>query len=491
MSAWSAEGGVADSHASDGPARARADTSAFLLRASLAASPVPLAEVRSDPDASSNAFDVVVWGATGFTGSLVARHLAKHAPAGLRWAVGGRSEAKLCSLVGGMVERGEAQTLVPMLMGDAADADDMVGLAHVTRCVVSAAGPYGPHGDVLVGACAATGTHYADLTGEPGWMRRMIDAHDAAARQSGALIVPCSGFDSVPADVGSVKAAVELTARHPGAKVTSVTTYLTKVLGGFSGGTLGTGWRLAEDPVERESFCDVDGLVPGADTSTSRAQTPLAFSELEPTYDADLQAYATLSPFAPCDTKVVRRSVALLNERDGRGVTDCPYASLGEFCYEGKLAAFELGTPVGWASAKVTASLVEAAVRGAAKEESRQKMKEMLPKPGEGPPEWFRELGFWEMRFKAEGTKGEKTWTVMRGKGDPGYADTSRILAEVGVLLATEGKEGGTLGGAEGGVLTPAAAFGDKILPRLERHGITYEVDGESPRGVWFSLPTL
>ena len=355
----------------------------------------------NEPDASK-AFDVVVWGATGFTGTLVTRHLAKHAPSNLRIAIAGRSETKLCSLVGSLVERGDSDVLLPMLQGDAGDLTDMSALAKVARCVVSAAGPYGENGGVLVGACANEGTHYADLTGEPGWMRSIIDAHDATARATGAMIVPCAGFDSVPADVGSYAAAVELRRRFPAAEVKSVKSYLTKVLGGFSGGTLATGWRLAEDARERTSFCDVDGLVPNAvPGTTNKRQKPLAFSELDPIYDSDLNAYATMSPFAPCDVKVVRRTVSLLNDPDSED-TDCPYADLPEFCYEGKLAAFELGTPIGWISSKVTASLVEAAVRGAADDVTRVKMKDALPKPGEGPPEWFRNAGFWEMRFKAE-----------------------------------------------------------------------------------------
>ena len=470
---------------------------AFVLRASLASSPTPLASLIDDPDASK-AFDVVVWGATGFTGALVARHLAKNAPDSLRIAVGGRSDAKLCSLVGSMVESGHSDVLLPMLRGDAADATDMRALARVAKCVVSAAGPYGEHGDVLVGACAAEGTHYADLTGEPGWMRSIIDAHDATAMSTGARIVPCAGFDSVPADVGAFIAATELAKRHPGVRVVKVTSFLTKVLGGFSGGTLATGWRLAEDARERTSFCDVDGLVPGAiEGVTNAAQTPLAFAELEPTYSSDLDAWATTSPFAPCDVKVVRRTVSLLEGAEVGADAGAevgadrvmPYANLSRFCYEGKLAAFELGTPVGWISSKATAALVEAAVRGAADAETRTSMKAALPKPGEGPPEWFRNAGFWEMRFCAEGEDGKaRVWTAMRGGGDPGYSDTARILAEAGVLLASGGGSGPV---RRGGVLTPAAAFGDAILRGLEPHGITYTVDGDEPKGVWFSLPKI
>ena len=468
---------------------------AFVLRASLASSPTPLTSLIDDPDASK-AFDVVVWGATGFTGTLVARHLDKHAPDSLRIAVGGRSDAKLCSLVGSMVESGDSDVLLPMLRGDAADATDMRALAQVAKCVVSAAGPYGEHGDVLVGACAAEGTHYADLTGEPGWMRSVIDAHDATARATGARIVPCAGFDSVPADVGAFVAATELARRHPGARAVKVTSFLTKVLGGFSGGTLATGWRLAEDARERTSFCDVDGLVPGAvDGVTNAAQTPLAFAELEPTYDLNLDAWATTSPFAPCDVKVVRRTVSLLDAEGGAeagaeaGAEGGPYADLSRFCYEGKLAAFELGTPIGWISSKATAALVEAAVRGAADAETRTRMKASLPKPGDGPPEWFRRAGFWEMRFCAEGEDGKaRVWTAMRGGGDPGYSDTAKILAEAGVLLASDGGSGPV---RRGGVLTPAVAFGDAVLRGLEPHGITYTVDGDEPKGVWFSLPKI
>ena len=182
---------------------------AFVLRASLASSPTPLASLIDDPDASK-AFDVVVWGATGFTGALVARHLAKTRRTASASPSAGAATRSSARSWGRWSRARHSDVLLPMLRGDAADATDMRALAQVAKCVVSAAGPYGEHGDVLVGACAAEGTHYADLTGEPGWMRSIIDAHDAAARATGARIVPCAGFDSVPADVGAFIAATEL-----------------------------------------------------------------------------------------------------------------------------------------------------------------------------------------------------------------------------------------------------------------------------------------
>ena len=519
------------SEATTDDAGSSASSDAFALRASLSSSPLPLASLVSDP-AARRAFDVVVWGATGFTGALVAAHLARHAPPETRWAIGGRDGDKLRALVGRLVDSGASSTLVPTLIGDAASDADMAGLAHCAACVVSAAGPYGALGGTLLGACASAGTHYADLTGEPAWVRSMIDRWDGVARASGATLVPCSGFDSVPGDVGAYGAARALEAAT-GAKAVAVTSYLTKVLGGFSGGTLATGWRLAEDARERATFGDLDLLVDedvlarcrevsGDPTQASRdpsqasrdppcvspTQTPLSFAALEPTYDEDLRAWATTSPFAPCDAKIVRRSVALLtttNDDDDDDDDDedsglrtslaerrspgSPYASLAEFSYEGKLAAFELGTPIGWLSAKATASALEAAARAATDANARASMKAALPKPGEGPPEWFRAAGFWEMRFKAEGANGEKTWSAMRGNGDPGYADTAKILAEVGLCLAEMEKEKNAPENpnrARGGVLTPACAFGDRILDRLATHGITFEVHGEAPRGVWF-----
>ena len=478
------------SNASSSPSRTSAATEAFALGASLASDPIPLASLASN-SAAQDAFDVVVWGATGFTGRLVARHLARHAPPSLRWAVAARSDDKLRALVGELVDRGDAETLVPMFHGDAADADDMTGLAAVSRCVISAAGPYGAHGGVLVGACARAGSHYADLTGEPGWMRAVIDAHDAVARDTGAMIVPCAGFDSVPSDVGSYRAAAELT-RPTSRRKDAKSNYVSHE---------GARWLQRRNavhglaprggPGRAVEFLRCRRTHPRFDPGRERSEP--APARVRRTRTAIRPRLASMGQ--PLALRALRHEggaapVALLNARtDADASADesaCPYDGLAEFCYEGKLAAFELGTPVGWASAKITASLIEAAVRGAADDDTRRRMKAALPKAGEGPPEWFRESGFWEMRFRAEGANGERVWTRMAGGSDPGYGDTSRVLAEVGVLLAEGTREGGALEGRSGGVLTPAVAFGDAILPRLAEHGITYEVEGDEPRGVWF-----
>ena len=440
------------SNASSSPSRTSAATEAFALGASLASDPIPLASLASN-SAAQDAFDVVVWGATGFTGRLVARHLARHAPPSLRWAVAARSDDKLRALVGELVDRGDAETLVPMFHGDAADADDMTGLAAVSRCVISAAGPYGAHGGVLVGACARAGSRLADLTGEPGWMRAVIDAHDAVARDTGAMIVPCAGFDSVPSDVGSYRAAAELTRRHPGAKTRKVTTFLTKVLGGFSGGTLSTGWRLAEDPVERSSFCDVDGLIPGSIPGVSdRSQRPLAFAELEPRYDRDLRAWATSRP----SRLATRRWCGAPSRCSTRGPTPMRAQTRAparttdsrNFATRANSPRSSSARPSDGRRGKSrAASLIEAAVRGAADDDTRRRMKAALPKAGEGPPEWFRESGFWEMRFRAEGANGERVWTRMaggaiRGTAIPaGYSPRSACCSRRGRAKAARSKE--------------------------------------------------
>ena len=439
------------SNASSSPSRTSAATEAFALGASLASDPIPLASLASN-SAAQDAFDVVVWGATGFTGRLVARHLARHAPPSLRWAVAARSDDKLRALVGELVDRGDAETLVPMFHGDAADADDMTGLAAVSRCVISAAGPYGAHGGVLVGACARAGSQYADLTGEPGWMRAVIDAHDAVARDTGAMIVPCAGFDSVPSDVGSYRAAAELTRRHPGAKARKVTTFLTKVLGGFSGGTLSTGWRLAEDPVERSSFCDVDGLIPGSIPGVSdRSQRPLAFAELRTAIRPRLASMGhplALGALRHEGGAALRRAAQRADRRRcERRRERLPVRRTRGILLRGQTRRVRARHARRMGERENHGVLIEAAVRGAADDDTRRRMKAALPKAGEGPPEWFRESGFWEMRFEPRARTANAYGRGWPGGSDPsaaipaGYSPRSACCSRRGRAKAARSKE--------------------------------------------------
>ena len=270
-----------------------------------------------------------------------------------------------------------------------------------------------------------------------------------------------------------------------------MTSFLTKVLGGVQSDASHR-VRLAEDARERTSFCDVDGLVPGAvDGVTNAAQTPLAFAELEPTRFKS----RTKHDVAHCPER--RRWSAAPSPSTPRwcrggcrgGCRGCSVLTCPGSATRGRPRLSSGRQSGGSVPRRPPRSWRRRCEAPPTRRRERGILKAALLKPGDGPPEWFRRAGFWEMRFCAEGEDGKaRVWTAMRGGGDPGYSDTAKILAEAGVLLASDGGSGPV---RRGGVLTPAVAFGDAVLRGLEPHGITYTVDGDEPKGVWFSLPKI
>jgi short subunit dehydrogenase-like uncharacterized protein len=402
-------------------------------------------------------FDVIVWGATGFTGRLVAGHLLERYGVGgeLCWAMAGRSEARLHEV---RAELGAAGTEVPLVLADADDEATLDALAARTRVVCTTVGPYALHGSKLVAACVQHGTHYCDLTGELQWMRRMIDTHHHRAGETGARIVHTCGFDSIPSDLGVFYLQQEMQRRH-GTLAHVVKFRAREMRGGFSGGTiasmLNTLDEAERDPAARLVLNDPYGLNPtGERRGLDGPERSL------PAYDEDFQGWVAPFVMAPINTKVVRRSNALMAYAYGR-----------DFRYdEGMLMpfgawGFPLAAGVSAGTAAVGAAASVAALRRA--------FAPMLPQPGQGPSRQRREAGFWviELLGRHPGERGAKLKVRIHGAGDPGYASTSRMLGEAAVCLARDELVSG------GGVLTPASALGDALLARLPlRAGVTFEV---------------
>ena len=397
--------------------------------------------------------DLVVFGATSFVGQILCRHLVdRHGTSGsLRWAIAGRSASKLDQVArdtGADVER---------IVVDAADAAGLMALAESTRAVVSTVGPYALYGSPLVAAVAASGTDYCDLTGEPQWMRRMIDAHATAAETSGARIVHAAGFDSIPSDLG-VWFTQQRAQEALGQPCTRIDMRVETMKGGASGGTIASMLNLLEeaaaDPALRKQLADPYVLAP-PDHRTGPSQPDLT----HPTRDDRTGEW--LAPFvmAGVNTRVVQRSHALLGRPWGR-----------EFRYREAMA---MGTgPLGAAKASGLSAGVLAMMGLGALGPTRTLLTRVLPKPGEGPSPTAQERGSFDIRFSGTTSDGRTIETQVTGDRDPGYGSTAKMLGETAVaFLDLDRTE------VPGGFWTPATAFGDRLVERLEAHaGLRFTV---------------
>lgn len=406
---------------------------------------------------SDREFHVIVWGATGFTGALVAEHLLERYGVGgeLRWALGGRNQSKLEDV---RRQLGEHAAALPLVIADADDQSLLDVMAARTRVVCSTVGPYALYGSKLVAACVHHGTHYCDLTGEVQWMRRMIDTHHNRARETGARIVHTCGFDSIPSDLGVYFLQREMVRRH-GAPGSTVKFRLREARGSFSGGTVASMLNMLDeaerDPAVGEVLADPYGLNPegerrGLDGPERRL----------PEYDADFRAWVAPFVMAAINTRVVRRSHALQGH---------PYGH--DFRYdEGVLMPFGVwGFPVAAGLSAGTAAFTAAASLGAL----RRQLSRLLPQPGQGPSRQARNAGRYLIDLRAEVAGAPESAITARvaGDRDPGYGSTSGMLGEAAACLALDELE------SEGGVLTPATAMGDALLTRLPLHaGVTFDV---------------
>lgn len=377
-------------------------------------------------------FDIIVYGATGYTGRLVAEYLDQHY-AGRedrpKWAMAGRSLTKL-EEVRGLIG---APADTPLVVADADDPASLSAMCEQTRVVLTTVGPYTLYGEPLVAACVATGTDYCDLSGEPTWMYEMIEKYGTGAEKSGARICFSSGFDSVPFDLGVFMLQKEAMKRF-GKPATRVKGRVRAMQGGPSGGTVAsmkeTMKAVARNPrlisVLQSSF----GLTPGF-------TGPKQPSGMIPEYDQELGKWAAPFIMATINTKNVHRTNFLLGH---------PYGE--DFKYDEMMltSAGEMG---------------EKAAKGIA-DMLKNPFGSKAPKPGEGPTKEERENGFYDVLFLGETADGEKINYGVKGRYDPGYGSTSRMIAETAIAL--------TNCEAPGGIGTPGAFLGEALVKRLEEH---------------------
>ena len=397
--------------------------------------------------------DIVVFGATGFVGRLVASYLAGHAPAGVRIGLAGRSQRRLADV---RAELGAAASAWPLLTADSADPVSVAALARAARVVVSTVGPYRARGLGLVEACAAAGTDYADLTGEVLFIRDSIDRCHDAATAAGARIVHCCGFDSVPSDLGVL--LLHHAARADDAGELQDTTLVVAALrGGVSGGTLASLMgQLDEMRASAECRRVVDD--PYA-LSPDRAAEPDLGDERDlewVRYDGELRTWVGPWVMAGLNTRVVRRSNALLDWAYGR-----------RFRYR-EVTRFGASPAASVLGATASAAL-KAAQAGLAFGPSRALLGRLLPAPGRGPSEKVRRTGYFRIELHARTSTGARYLGTVEAQGDPGYAATSVMLGEAALCLALDHDQ---LPG-RAGVLTPATAMGAALAARLRAAGQT------------------
>ncbi|MCM0640249.1 saccharopine dehydrogenase family protein [Cellulomonas wangsupingiae] len=403
--------------------------------------------------------DVVVLGATGFAGALVAEHLARHAPADARIALAGRSRERLERVRAGLPPRAADW---PVLLADTGDAASLRALARSARVVVSTVGPYLRHGLGVVEACARAGTHYADLTGEVPFVRRAADAFDEVARATGARLVHACGYDAVPSDLAVLVLHRRVAADDAG--TLGHVRLVASARGGVSGGTAATVRGLAElagrDPSVRRLLADPYALSP------DRAAEPVTPQPSDTPVPGRTQdgGWVAPSPMASFDTRVVRRSNALQGWAYGRGLR-----------YE-EVAATGPG-PRGALTAAAVAAGLPLALAALALPPTRALLDRALPAPGTGPDEHTRRTGWFHMDVHAVTTTGRRYRAVAAGPGDPGYSATAVMLGEAALALALDADRLP----ARAGSLTPATALGDVLVERLRAAGHTYEASPSAP----------
>lgn len=387
---------------------------------------------------ASPKFDIVVYGATGFTGKLVAEYLAAHykGDASLKWAMAGRSKDKLAAV---RDEIGAPKDL-PLIVADASDPASLKAMVEQTESVITTVGPYMLYGNELLAACVAAGVDYFDLCGEPTWMRQKIEQHEVAAKKSGSRIVFSCGYDSLPFELG-VFCAQEEAKKAFGAAAPRVKGRVREMKGTFSGGTAASMRALFEAAARDQSLV---ALLKNPFSLTPGFEGPKQPPGNRPVYDEELKTWTAPFVMANINTRNVHRSNLLLGH---------PYGK--DFVYD------EMVITGPGEQGEAVAKKVMAA--------NNKLSGNDVPKPGEGPSKEERESGHYDLLFVAIAPDGRQARAVVKGDRDPGYGSTSKMISECAVCLLRDAAD------TAPGIWTPGAAMQHKLIKRLEANaGITF-----------------
>lgn len=388
-----------------------------------------------------NTFDILLYGATSFVGKIMVTYLASLPQGDFSWAIAGRDEQKLQAL--------KAEHNLPELdyfVADASDETALTDLCEKTRVIISTVGPYALFGETLVKVCAQTGTDYCDLTGEPQWIKSMLDKYEAQAKASGARIINSSGFDSIPSDLGvylSQRLAIEKT----GKPASQIKMRVYKLKGGASGGTIASMLNVLKEASDNPSLRKllVNPYMLCGDNHPFHLRQK---NHKKAEYDSTLGIWTMPFVMAAINERIVHRTNLLLNERYGK---DFKYdeAMSSKTASTAWITTLGLGAFVGAASFAPVRSFLANYV---------------LPKPGEGPSPSEQENGMFDMRFYATLENGQTQVVQVTGDKDPGYGSTAKMLSQAALCLAKETPD------LPGGFWTPAAAMGESLITRLADH---------------------
>ena len=399
-------------------------------------------------DSDPRTYDVVLYGASGFVGRQTAAYFSRHPQVkalGVKWALGGRSADKLKA-----VRSDCGASKAGLVVAEAHDAAAMDALARDASVVLSTAGPFALYGSELVAACVRHGTHYVDITGETPWVRGLIDQHHQDARRNGARIIPMCGFDSIPSDLSALLAQEAMKTQF--GQACSLVKVAFSLRGGFNGGTLASMFNILASgqtqAVANPFLLNPDGTVP--------ASPECHADPVGPRHDADFAAW--LGPFimSQVNTRVVRRSAALLGYAD-------------DFFYQEYL---RLGKGPGAAMAATALSAGSIASQASLRLAPLRKLAQKLaPPPGAGPSEASMDGGSFRAQWVGLGASGQRVNGVIADQGDPGNRATTKMLCESALALALQLDDlpGGR---GHGGLLTPASGLGNVLVQRLRVAGM-------------------
>jgi len=404
----------------------------------------------------SKQYDIIVYGASSFVGQILTQYLSRHLTeqSSIRWALAGRNKAKLAQ-----VQASTETKDIDVIIADAGDSRSLDSMCRQAKVIISTVGPYALYGEPLIKSCVESGTDYVDLTGEVQWIDRMLEKYEEKAKKSGARIINCCGFDSIPSDMGAYFLQQQAQKRF-GQAVPATKMAVKKIRGGASGGTIASVINLTKeaisDPSLRKKLLDPYLICPKPNQHTeNNLDSSSAF------FDADFDAWTAPFIMAGINTRVVFRTNTLTNYSYGKNF------EYSEVMLTGNKSGSKR-------NAKGMALGIKAFLVLAAMAPTRWFLeKYLLPKPGEGPAPQEQEEGFFDIRHLAKTEDGQVIEIKVTGDKDPGYGSTGKMLAQAALCLANDvsPEEKG------GGFWTPASIFGNKLIARLEAHaGLTFEL---------------
>ena len=397
----------------------------------------------------SKDFDIIIWGATGFTGRLVAEYIFKnYSSEKLNWAIAGRDKKKLINVRDEIADKN-----IPIIIADSFDEMSLTKMTQKTKVICSTVGPYSKYGSLLVKSCIKTNTHYCDLAGEAQWIRKIVDTYHQEAKNKKVKIVNSCGFDSIPSDMGVY--FIHKNLPDVNIKLDNISMRLSGFKGSLSGGTYASMNNIiteaSKDSLIRKILTNPYGLNPEGQRSGPDKRD---LNKVK--YDEDSKSWIAPFMMAGINTKIVRRSNALSNYSYGKNFTYDESVMTGDG-FKGRIKAIISVLPLIFLSAKPGSLL-------------KRIFNYFTPKPGQGPNENERENGYYSMRFYIRYNDKSRALVRVTGDRDPGYGSTSKMLAESAICLSKDSLKDTY------GVITPSIAMGDQILDRLQaKAGLTFK----------------